>query len=72
MIEWKDSVWVTLYTQEGDSNLHHFTRAFFVQNFGAKNHTAKCNYRKAAKKLPKRLTYEKVVRKTLMKLTPVE
>jgi len=103
MIEWKDSVWVTLYTQEGDSNLHldsfleiyilkiqpisklmitftswqsfhqfhqPFGCVFFVQNFGAKKHTAKRNYRKAAKKLPKRLTYEKVVLKTLMELTP--
>ncbi len=26
----------------------HFKRTFFVQNFGAKNYKAKCNYKKAA------------------------
>jgi len=48
-----------------------FTHTFFIQNFVAKNHNAKRNWRKAAEKLSKkRLLYKIGVRKTLMELTP--
>ncbi len=33
-----------------------FTRAFFVQNFGAKNHKAECNQKKAAIGICKKLS----------------
>jgi len=46
-----------------------FTRAFFVQNFGAKNYKAVFGF-VTREKLLNSLSYEKRARKMSMKLTP--
>jgi len=45
----------------------HFTRTFFTQNFGAKNYKAKLGF--GFEILAPKISYEKRVRKSLMKLT---
>ncbi len=70
MISWEPLSWGFFYVQSTTCHgFHqHFTRAFFIQHFGAKNYEAKMNVEKSCTNIW--LSYEKFVCKMLMKLTP--